>query len=172
MLVNLIFDIISNLQVWFEDQKRFSRSKSARCLTGSKHSLWSLAWVEMKVHFTLVSQLPGVFPLRRHQDTWKVAKRVSADPFCHHHLCVVHRKPGGSCGELRDAARHPAQPCSKANRSGTTAVMVIPIHGWDLRQTVSLLDSSLLWFKMRFQGRNIHNWQPHQVSEHLCLLCS
>lgn len=47
--------IISTMQEWFQDQKRFYKILSARCPTGGKYSLWSFVWAEMKVNFMVVS---------------------------------------------------------------------------------------------------------------------
>ena len=90
--------IISPMQEWFQDQKRFYKILSARCPTGGKYSLWSLVWAEMKVNFMVVSQLPGVFPLVGRWDTCKIAKGSLRTLFTVTHPCVVCTAQGGGHG--------------------------------------------------------------------------
>lgn len=150
-------------------EKVFSKSELARCPAGGKHALWSLVCAEMKVSFTVVSQLPGVFPPVGHCLTCQVAKSLpqpfSLSPipvsFLEHKEVAQGEMRNRMCG-CKDVL---PQPQSNASLMGPP----VTSNQWQgcKAEGPSWFHSALIHIRTRSQSKNNHNQQPHLASEHL-----
>lgn len=114
----------------------------------------------------------GFFALVGHWHTYKIAKRISVDPFHHHPSLCCFGTHGGGCGRDKKLDVSPA-PRSNASLIGPSVLLVTHIQ-WMEFETACVhtgFHSAMIHVRMRFQGRNIHNHELHLAPEDLCLLC-
>lgn len=124
----------------------------------------------MRVSFPVVSELQcfSIGGTLRYLESSKQSPR----PFLPSPICVLfteHEKATVR-GETADVS---PQLRSNASLTGSTVLLVTHIQGMGFETDCVLngFHSAVIHVRMRFQGRNIHSWQPHLASEHLCLLC-